>query len=146
MRVLRGDIIVEIAAKDIQVGDILYLTEDEEIPADCVVLYSSNPNGICYIQTTNIDGETNLKLRTAATPTQTLLSHNSSAEEVGKELSSLNISIECPLPNSHIYQFPALYSFSLNLIPRIHCEKESAPLSSSSLFLQVCHVRNTEFM
>ena len=45
MRVLRGDIIVEIAAKDIQVGDILYLTEDEEIPADCVVLYSSNPNG-----------------------------------------------------------------------------------------------------
>ena len=27
-----------------------YLQEDEEIPCDCVVLYSSNPNGICYIQ------------------------------------------------------------------------------------------------
>ena len=102
---------MEIAAQDLHVGDILYLTEDEEIPADCVVLYSSNPNGICYIQTTNIDGETNLKLRTAAVPTQSILSQYSNAEEVGKALSSLNISIECPLPNSHIYQFPALYAF-----------------------------------
>ena len=42
--------IVEIPSKDIQVGDVLYITENEEIPSDCVVLYSSNPNGICYIQ------------------------------------------------------------------------------------------------
>ena len=137
---------MEIAAKDVKVGDILFLTEDEEIPADCVVLYSSNPNGICYIQTTNIDGETNLKMRTAATPTQSRLSHHTNPEEIGKVLSALNISIECPLPNSHSYQFPALYVFLRNLRNRIHCEKESAPLSSSSLFLQVCHVRNTEFM
>ena len=49
-KVLRGNLIVEIPAKDISVGDVLYLQEDEEIPCDCVVLYSSNPNGICYIQ------------------------------------------------------------------------------------------------
>lgn len=42
--------IVEVAAKDVSVGDVVYLTEDEEIPCDCVVLYSSNPNGLCYIQ------------------------------------------------------------------------------------------------
>ena len=50
VKVLRGEMIAEIPAKDIQVGDVLYITENEEIPSDCVVLYSSNPNGICYIQ------------------------------------------------------------------------------------------------
>ena len=48
--VLRGSMIVEIASMDLRVGDILYLEEDDEIPCDCVALYSSNPNGICYIQ------------------------------------------------------------------------------------------------
>ena len=42
--------VVEITSAELRVGDILYLQEDEEIPCDCVVLYSSNPNGICYIQ------------------------------------------------------------------------------------------------
>ena len=30
-----------------------------------MVLHSSEPNGICYIQTSNIDGESDLKLRKA---------------------------------------------------------------------------------
>ena len=42
--------IVEITSAELHVGDVLYLQEDEESPCDCVVLYSSNPNGICYIQ------------------------------------------------------------------------------------------------
>lgn len=50
MKVLRGNMVVEITSAELRVGDILYLQEDEEIPCDCVVLYSSNPNGICYIQ------------------------------------------------------------------------------------------------
>lgn len=49
--------------KDVFVGDFVQLACNEIIPADMVLLQSSDPDGICHIETANLDGETNLKLR-----------------------------------------------------------------------------------
>lgn len=38
-------------------------------PADLVLLSSSNAEGVCYIETTNLDGETNLKIKKASKET-----------------------------------------------------------------------------
>ena len=38
-------------------------------PADLVLLSSSNPEGMCYIETMNLDGETNLKIKKALSET-----------------------------------------------------------------------------
>lgn len=49
--------------EELNVGDIVCLSCDEVIPADILILESSDPNNICYIQTSNLDGETTLKQR-----------------------------------------------------------------------------------
>ena len=45
-----------------QVGDIVQVSENEEIPCDLVVVSCEDPDGTCYITTANLDGETNLKV------------------------------------------------------------------------------------
>lgn len=63
---------VTVASRDIRVGDIVRLTCNDEIPADMVLVSSSDPKGNCFIQTTNLDGESNLKVRTAPASTASL--------------------------------------------------------------------------
>lgn len=46
-----------------RVGDIVHLSNNETVPADILLLRSSNPHGVCYIDTCDLDGETNLKRR-----------------------------------------------------------------------------------
>lgn len=46
---------------DIKVGSIIKFTKDLEAPADIMILFSSNKSGFVYVDTMNLDGETNLK-------------------------------------------------------------------------------------
>ncbi|KUI54532.1 hypothetical protein VP1G_01891 [Cytospora mali] len=49
------------AWKDLKVGDIVKLSRDDEIPADLTLLHADGENGLAYIETMALDGETNLK-------------------------------------------------------------------------------------
>lgn len=40
----------------IAVGDLLMVKCNESLPADIVMFYSANPDGIAYIETSNLDG------------------------------------------------------------------------------------------
>lgn len=51
--------------KDIHVGSVVKVENDKFIPADILLLSTSDAKGQCYIETKNLDGETNLKIKQA---------------------------------------------------------------------------------
>lgn len=60
---------VRVTSADIKVGDLIYLDKDQRVPADMVLLWTSDRNGSCFIRTDQLDGETDWKLRHAVPPT-----------------------------------------------------------------------------
>ena len=51
--------------KEVRVGDFVKVVSNEIVPADLLLLHTSDLNGVCHIETSNLDGETNLKPRRA---------------------------------------------------------------------------------
>lgn len=55
--VLRPDGKLEnILWKDLRVGEIIMVQNKHQLPADCLLLASTNDLGVCYIETSNLDG------------------------------------------------------------------------------------------
>ncbi|KAM4585877.1 phospholipid-transporting ATPase VB [Fundulus diaphanus] len=112
--------------KDVRVGDFVKVVCNEIVPADLLLLYSSDPNGVCHIETANLDGETNLKQRTAVSGLCT--------SNPGFEPESFNCAVVCEKPNNNLNHFKCLVEKP---------DKDRVGASIESLLLRGCTVRNT---
>lgn len=97
-RVLRKGQLVEEKWHRVQVGDVVRMDNNQFIAADLLLLSSSNPNGLCYIETAELDGESNLKSRQSEEATNQM-----GEDEVA--LSQFNGHIICEPPNSNLSRF-----------------------------------------
>ncbi|EMD44951.1 phospholipid-transporting P-type ATPase, putative [Entamoeba histolytica KU27] len=61
LRKITNNEVIEIKWKDVAVGDHLIIKKEETIPCDGIVISSSNKNGELFVETSQLDGETNLK-------------------------------------------------------------------------------------
>ena len=87
----------------IQAGDVIKLTGVTQVPVDLILILTSNfeDGNQCYIETSNIDGETNLKLREAPSHLKAII-----AKTEGKpDLSYFNGRLEVEPPNKNIHNF-----------------------------------------
>jgi phospholipid-translocating ATPase len=62
--------VIKTRSQNLKVGDIIRVSDNEPFPADLLFLYSSKNRGIAYINTMNLDGETNLREKRAYEITQ----------------------------------------------------------------------------
>ncbi|XP_037988753.1 probable phospholipid-transporting ATPase VA [Motacilla alba alba] len=113
--------------KEVKVGDFVQLRCNEIIPADILLLSSSDPDGLCHIETANLDGETNLKQRQVV---RRFL-------ELDSEFDPLKFTsvIECEKPNNDLSRFRGYI---------IHKSGKKDGLFKENLLLRGCTIRNTE--
>lgn len=120
--------LLDLPSKDVKVGDIIRVQENEQIPADIVMISSSDAKGIAFINTMNLDGETNLKDKMASESTRDKNDPITLAAYQGK--------ISCDLPNENLNSWK--------------CTLEDAhgtrPLGMKQLLLRGCVVKNTDYV
>ncbi|KAL6249239.1 aminophospholipid translocase [Rhinocladiella similis] len=131
-RVLRGSDFVDTKWINVAIGDIVRVESEEPFPADLVLLASSEPEGLCYIETANLDGETNLKIKQAIPETAHLISP--------AELGRLTGRLKSEQPNSSLYTYEATVTMS-----GTGREKE-LPLAPDQLLLRGATLRNTPWV
>ncbi len=99
-----------VKSKDIKCGDIVQVERDSTFPCDLLFLYSNSDNGTCHVKTSNLDGETNLKIRYVPSDLPCFKDET--------DLNNLRGVINCEKPNARLYEFNGkLITNKLNEIP-----------------------------
>lgn len=85
----------QVRSDDLRVGDLLEIKDGETIPADCLLIATQQANHQCFVQTSSLDGEKNLKPKIAIGTIQDTLS--SLLKDGGK------IEVCAPIPDRNLY-------------------------------------------
>lgn len=66
VQVLENGVFVESMWQNLKVGNIIKVHENEYFPTDILLIKTSDAKNVCFIETKNLDGETNLKRKNVA--------------------------------------------------------------------------------
>ncbi|XP_043653684.1 probable phospholipid-transporting ATPase IM isoform X2 [Drosophila teissieri] len=127
-KTLRNGKLVEAKWSEVQVGDVIRLDNNQFVAADTLLLSTSEPNGLCFIETAELDGETNLKAKQCLTETIELGDRHDL-------LWNFNGEIICERPNNLLNKFDG------TLIWR----GQRFALDNEKILLRGCVLRNTQW-
>uniref|UniRef100_A0A665URF3 Phospholipid-transporting ATPase n=1 Tax=Echeneis naucrates TaxID=173247 RepID=A0A665URF3_ECHNA len=113
---------------DVQVGDIIKLENNQFVTADLLLLSSSEPLNLVYIETAELDGETNLKVRQSLPVTGDL------GDDIEK-LADFNGEVRCEPPNNRLDRFTGTLTYA----------GQKYSLDNEKILLRGCTLRNTEW-
>ena len=115
----------DITWKDVKVGDILEIRDGESFPADMIFLSSSNIQGTAFVNTMNLDGETNLKEKMA-------LEFTKDMREL--DLKAILLEVATDEPNLSLVKWNC--NIKMN-------GSQWQPMTLNQLLLRGCQLRNT---
>uniref|UniRef100_A0A453YQE3 Phospholipid-transporting ATPase n=1 Tax=Anopheles gambiae TaxID=7165 RepID=A0A453YQE3_ANOGA len=127
-KALRHGKLVDERWSGVQVGDIIRMDNDQFVAADILLLSSSEPNGLCFIETAELDGETNLKIKQCLPETAAL----GQQEDL---LWKFNGEIVCEPPNNLLNKFEGTLTW----------KNQRYPLDNDKILLRGCIIRNTQW-
>lgn len=96
-----------------------------------LLLGSSDPKGVCYVETKNLDGETNLKIKNVHKDVNGKF-------KTPQDLGNVDGDLLCERPNGALYKFEGQARFSF--------AKEKIPINPENVLLRGSSVRNTEYI
>ncbi|KAJ9568389.1 hypothetical protein OSB04_004355 [Centaurea solstitialis] len=109
----------------VQVGDVVKVEKDRFFPADLLFLSSSYEDGICYVETMNLDGETNLKVKRSFEVTLPL--------DDDAAFKDFKATIRCEDPNPNLYTFVGNFEY----------DRQTYPIDPGQILLRDSKLRNT---
>lgn len=126
--------------KNVQVGDFVRLYNEEPVPADIIVLSTSEADGACYIETKNLDGETNLKVRTAL--------HSGRKVKRARDCEATEFTLETEPPHPNLYAYSGVVRWQQYDAkdPKADPKEMAEPVGINNLLLRGCTLRNTEWI
>lgn len=87
--------------EDVKVGDFVKIYDNESIPADIIICATSEEENVAFVETKNLDGETNLKSRNACPELTHLRDARACADPKNP------FSVDCEQPNNNMYKLTA---------------------------------------
>ncbi|KDD75059.1 hypothetical protein H632_c896p0, partial [Helicosporidium sp. ATCC 50920] len=90
--------IADIQWTEVRVGDAIVVRDDELFPADLLCLHSALPDRVCFMRTTNLDGETNLKIRRP-------IDYKGLEPETERDLCAAELVLAAEAPNRNLHRF-----------------------------------------
>lgn len=127
--------------KQVNVGDIVKIYNNDEIPADVIILSTSDEDGACYIETRNLDGETNLKVRQALSATQAI--------RRARDLEQTVFHLESEAPHLDLYSYSGVLKWQQRADPldlESPITERAEAISISNMLLRGCMIRNTKWV
>jgi phospholipid-translocating ATPase len=127
--------------EDVRVGDFIKIKDNESLPADILICATSEDENVAYVETKNLDGETNLKSRNAAPA----LTHLRTARDCASMKNRFRM--DCDRPSVNMYRLNA--SLAIDRLEKGEKEVETEgapvvlPIDMQMMLLRGTILRNT---
>ena len=132
-----ADVFSKSLSRDIRVGDFILLRNGDSLPADAVLISSSDKEGVCFVETKDLDGETNLKPRNSIAE----LKHIQSGADC---LNDCHFYVEAGAPSADLYKFTGTL-VTLERNSNKWTEQSKTPIEIDNILLRGHVVRNTKW-